>query len=99
MNAFTIIPIGFIIASALWFGWCMASARRGVAIRIVFGIVGGGLFVLIQGLIPKIFHEQVHRLLMEYDDPEVIVGVYIVTAVVVLFLGLVLRSLMRKPID
>jgi len=99
MNAFIIIPIGFIIACALWFGWCVASSGRGVAARIIFGLIGGVLFVLIQGIIPKIFRDQVLRLCMEYTDPYVIVGVFIITAIIIFFLGLILRSMIKKPTE
>ncbi len=99
MNAFTIIPIGFIIASALWFGWCMASAGRGVAARVVLGMIGGILFVFIQGIIPMIFRDQVRELCMEYPDPNVIVGIFIIAGIIVFFLGLILRSMMRKPAE
>ena len=98
MNAFIVIPIGFIIASALWFGWCTANAGRGVAARIVFGIIGGVIFIFIQGIIPMIFRDQVRRLCMEYPDPNVIVGVFIISAIIVFFLGLILRSMIMKSV-
>ncbi len=97
MNAFIIIPIGFIIACALWFGWCVASAGRGVAARVIFGLIGGVLFVLIQGIIPKVFRDQVLRLCMEYSDPYVIVGIFIITAIIVFFLGFMLHLMIGKP--
>jgi hypothetical protein len=99
MNAFIVIPISFIIGCALWFGWCAASAGRGVAARIIFGIIGGVLFVFIQGIIPMIFRDQVRRLCMEYSDPSVIVGIFIITAIIIFLSGLILRSIIKKPIE
>ncbi|MBN2287114.1 MAG: hypothetical protein JXI43_11750 [Tissierellales bacterium] len=96
MNTFIIIPIGFIIVSVIWFGWCMASAGRGIAARIIFGIIGGGLFILIQGIIPMIFRNQVRQLCMEFPDPYVIVGIFIIVTIIIFFLGLILRSIMMK---
>ena len=99
MNSFIIIPIGFIVACALWFGWCTASAGRGIAARIIFGIIGGVMFILIQGTIPMIFRDQVQQLFMEYPDANVIVGIFMITATIVLFMGLHLRSMIRKPTE
>ena len=99
MNGFIIIPIGFIVACSLWFGWCTASAGRGVAARIIFGIIGGAMFILIQGIIPMIFRDQVRQLCMEYSDPKVIVGIFMIAATIVLFMGLVLRTMIRMPTE
>jgi len=98
MNSFVVIPIAFIIASVLWFGWCAASAGRGTAARIILGVMGGGVFILISGGLPMIFREQMRQLCMQFPDPNVIVGVFILSAVIVFLLGLLLRSIIRKPV-
>jgi len=50
MNYFGLISLGFILSCLVWF-CCMCRADISVTGRIVFGIIGGILFVFIQWII------------------------------------------------
>jgi hypothetical protein len=94
---FIIIPIFFMVACALWFWYCIARAGRGIAARIIFAILGLLLFILIQGVIPKIMSRQAFiQLLNTYGDPNVAVGIFITSAVIVFLVGLLLRRMLKK---
>lgn len=97
MNFFIIIPIGFVFFSISWFAWCSANAGRGGVARVISGISGGIMFIFIQGIIPMIFSEEVRRLCGKHPDSYVIMGIFLISLVIIFFMGLLLRIMLRKP--